>query len=123
MRRASGADMALSPLGFGLHGVLRDGPVTRYDVYSSQPYHNTVVTVATTAEALRRLRDFAPDTVTDGAARPTGETRIAMMDYAVSELGIKPLRLRRTGIDVRTAVVDYLTQTAPIRGAARRTSH
>ncbi len=123
MRRASGADMALSPLGFGIHGVLRDGPITRYDVYSSQPYHNTVVTVATAAEALRRLRDFAPDMVTDGAARPTGETRIAMMDYAVSELGVKPLRLRRTGIDVRTAVIDYLTQTAPIRGAARRTSH
>jgi 2',3'-cyclic-nucleotide 2'-phosphodiesterase (5'-nucleotidase family) len=123
MRRASGAAMALNPLGFGLHAALPDGPVTRYDIYSAQPYHNTIVTVATTAEALRRLRDFAPDVVTDGAARATGETRIAVMDYAVSELGIKPLRLRKTGIDVRTAVVDYLTQTAPIRGAARRTSH
>ena len=112
LRRQTGSDLALNPLGGGFFDVFRHSAVTRYDVYAVMPFHNNVVTAMMTGAEVQALLKAQPDTVTSG---DTGHLdaaktyRVAFVDYmAHSVYKLTEPQMTETKQDLRDLVISYL---------------
>jgi 2',3'-cyclic-nucleotide 2'-phosphodiesterase (5'-nucleotidase family) len=114
LRRASGADLALHPLGANLFNSFRRAEVTRFDVFAALPFKDRICVVELTGDEIGKLRADVPSTlVSSGApALQAGTTyRVAMINFVGrTAYKLPDAKLRDTGIDVREAVIQALAQ-------------
>lgn len=123
MKRATGADAAINPDGGGMFASFLRRTVTRFDVYSSMPFHNNIVVVRMPGSELRRhCGQTGTRTVATLPTESIDDRRVysvAMVDYMASTVySIEGDRPSQTGIDVRQATMDYLSDLTG-RGRAK----
>ena len=84
MAAVTGADLALTQNGEGMFEVFRHLEVTRYDIYSIEPFKNHVVTAKLTGREIAALQSKVKDTILASAGMnliPTRTYRVAFMDF------------------------------------------
>lgn len=112
MCAGTGADLALMPNGEGLYEVFRNLNVTRYDIYSIEPFKNHVVMAKLTGREIAALQAKVKDTLLSSAGMnllPDKTYRVAFMDYiAQDSYQLKETQITDTGHDVREIVAAYL---------------
>jgi len=117
LRKETGADVALNPLGGELYEVFRHESVTRYDVFAIMPFHNNVVLATLSGSDIQAIQKAHADTVASGdiAKLEGGKTyKVALLDFmADSAYGIAMARVMPTGRDIRDVTIAYLKSAAP----------
>ena len=112
MHHASGADLALHPLGADLWNAFRKSEVTRFDVFAALPFKDRICLVELTGAEIEKLRAAVKDTLlpTGAPALQPGTTyRVALINFVGrTAYKLPEEKLRDTGIDVRDAVIKEL---------------
>ena len=104
LKRQTGADFGMNPLGGGFFEVFRERDVRRYDVWAVMPFKNNAVIANLTGTQVLELVK-RPDNVTSGditAIDSAKMYRVAMVDYiAESDYKMPANVLTATGKDIR----------------------
>lgn len=122
LKSATGADLALNPSGAGLFNAFHSQNVTRFDVYAALPFHNNTVTAQMTGAEVKALLAASPTTMAAGdmnALDAAKTYKVAFVDFIAGDAYKLPAeRLTATGLDIREAVISYLSGSPAPRPAA-----